>query len=318
MENKIVSRKVYALFEKHRSNRFVFVEPGGNYGDELIYRGAEKLARLAGLSFSRLDHEEFMRSSFSEDTVIYIHGGGGFVTWWSGTPEEELLHAVSGHRGAVIVGPSTFLVYPRYLAALAKKVKELLRSREVFIFNRERTSFEALKTAFSGSRVNIEHDHDTALNLTSADLPVRKTGNDKKYVLFSVRKDREMFSEQEMRILPFSLKLDPVFYCWHFQHWIDVHASAARIFTDRLHSAIVGHVFGIPVTLFSNNYHKNRSVWEYSLKDNGVKWVETEARVKEGHLDKIWSDIYMQKGLRFYYGVREKDFEKREKKMAGC
>lgn len=314
MANQIVSTKVFSLFEKYRANKFVFVEPGGNYGDELIYKGAEKLARLAGLSFTRIPHEEFLGASFPEDTVIYIHGGGGFVTWWSGAPEEELLQAASMHKGVVIAGPQTFLVYPRYLSALAGKVKQLVRAREVYLFTREKTSFEALKKVFSGSRIHVDHDHDTALNLESSDLTVRRTGSEKKYILFSIRKDRETQNDQGLRLMPFSLKLDPVFYCWHFQHWIDVHASASKIFTDRLHSAIAGHIFGIPVTLFPNSYHKNRSVWEYSLKAKGVKWPES-AGMKETQLDKIWSDHFLQRGLRFYYGVREKDFDKRAKAL---
>ena len=47
---QLASHRILELFHEFRDQPFVFVEPGGNAGDSLIYRGAEKLARAAGIS----------------------------------------------------------------------------------------------------------------------------------------------------------------------------------------------------------------------------------------------------------------------------
>jgi hypothetical protein len=47
-----------SVFKYYSSRRFVFVKPGGNYGDHLIYRGAKKVAREAGVDFRSITHRE--------------------------------------------------------------------------------------------------------------------------------------------------------------------------------------------------------------------------------------------------------------------
>lgn len=77
------------LFNKHKENdtySFLFVEPGGNCGDYLIYKGAEKLANICGIKYKSVTSHEFLDNSYPHESVVYIHGSGGFVPWWSGTP----------------------------------------------------------------------------------------------------------------------------------------------------------------------------------------------------------------------------------------
>jgi len=62
---------------------------------------------------------------------------------------------------------------------------------------------------------------------------------------------------------------------YSFKYRLGFHmANASTIITNRLHSAIIGAILGKNVELFRNSYHKNRSVWEYSLQSKGVKWIE--------------------------------------------
>ncbi|MFA5038103.1 MAG: polysaccharide pyruvyl transferase family protein [Candidatus Omnitrophota bacterium] len=310
MGNRVVSEKLFSLFKRYRPNKFVFVKPGGNYGDELIYKGAEKLALLAGLDFTSLTHEEFLKSVLPKDTVIYIHGGGGFVTWWSGSPEEILVKAVSTPGSIVISGPQTFWDNRPYLSNLTNKVKKANKARQLFIFTRERASYEAIKDGFSSTDIHVEHDHDTAFNLESPDLVIGQEA-EKRYCLFAVRQDRESPEGQAVKVRAFALKLDPINYCQSFHHWVDLHARSRVIIANRLHSAVLGHILKIPTILLGNNYHKNRSVWEYSLESRDIKWIETAVSVKENYFDEFWSNSYLQRGLRLYYGIREKDFLKR-------
>ncbi|MCK4438582.1 polysaccharide pyruvyl transferase family protein, partial [Candidatus Bathyarchaeota archaeon] len=55
-----------------------------------------------------------------------------------------------------------------------------------------------------------------------------------------------------------------------FVSWV---ANAETVYTDRLHVAILSSILGKDVTLFGNIYHKNRGVWEISLRDS-VRFVE--------------------------------------------
>jgi hypothetical protein len=55
---------------------------------------------------------------------------------------------------------------------------------------------------------------------------------------------------------------------------VRIHLFARSITTNRLHSAIIGAIAGKPVTIGPGSYHKNRSVWQYSLAERGVRWVD--------------------------------------------
>ena len=119
-------------------------------------------------------------------------------------------------------------------------------------------------------------DEDTAFALDPSDLirlsraPARPRG---RYDLIVSRKDDEMPQERP-GALGRGVELDPALYATSFEHWIRIHLHAKTIVTNRLHSAILGAIYGIPVTLMPGSYHKNRSVWEFSLKCRGVEWAD--------------------------------------------
>ena len=63
-EFKVVSNKLFNLFKRFKDHKFVFVEPGGNYGDYLIYKGAYKLANFLKIQFHSVNYQEFMNLNF--------------------------------------------------------------------------------------------------------------------------------------------------------------------------------------------------------------------------------------------------------------
>ncbi len=302
----IASEKIFNLFIKYKSKQFIFVEPGGNYGDYLIYKGAEKLANLAEIQFQSINHEEFMNSDYSKDTVTYIHGSGGFTPLWSGTPLAELRKAARDHKGITILGPSTFLTDPTYLNETFATSLTKINSQKLFLFTRDLISYEKLKECLPPS-LNVCLDHDTAFNLRINDLLNSKPVG--KYTLYCIRKDKESINIQDDASL--SGWLDPVRYCKNFNHWVFLHSRAKQIITSRLHSAILGSILGIPTTLIPNNYHKNRSVWEYSLRQRGVQWSDnipigkTSRTVNKIYpLKKLLALSKFQGLLREFYGIR--------------
>ena len=82
------------LFKTNKNSNFIFVKPGGNYGDNLIYMGAEKLAKKYSLSVQTLDHNVFLSSTPEADCIIYIHGSGGYNPWCSNNAAKCLKHAL--------------------------------------------------------------------------------------------------------------------------------------------------------------------------------------------------------------------------------
>jgi len=138
-------------------------------------------------------------------------------------------------------------------------------------YTRERTSYNALKTVLP-ERCTLHTDHDTALHLEASDLPradVRSRG----HTFYAIRNDKESRSIARQR-KPFRMWFDPVPYSSFFDEWVGHHARASAVVANRLHSAVVSTILGKPTVLLPNSYHKNRSVYEFSLADRRVEWRE--------------------------------------------
>lgn len=269
-EKNIVSKELYHLFDKLKSRRFVFVKPGGNWGDDLIYRGAEKIAGHCNIDYVSVDYNEFMSSNFSTEDVIYIHGCGGVNRYGSKKAIDLMLRAVNHYSGYVIIGPHTceadidFLI----IELMERFDKERLDNKKYF-FAREMTTFNLYKKILPDS-VKLLYDHDTALNLTKSDLKIETTI--KGYNAFFIRYDKEASVDKNFKY--FGLCIDPASYCKSFNQWLQVHVNAKCIITNRTHSSILGYILNKDVFMLPNIYHKNRSIWEYSLKNKGVKWSD--------------------------------------------
>lgn len=268
------STRLETLLTLHRQREWHFVRPGGNLGDQLIYAGAEALAGRLGLRCRHFDAENFVPTSIGSGAAVYLHGGGGLNQWGSGRALKNFVAALSIPDALVVQGPQTCetetpVVAERLRVALAES-----RAREVHLYVREQASVDYLKD-FPTPNVHLHLDHDTALQLRQEDL-LRMGGLTRppspRYVLLVNRRDDEA-PQNAARRYRGVVEMDPAYYCASLGHWIRVHAFASRIFTNRLHSAIGGALLGVPVTMTGGNYHKNRSVWEYSLRERGVEWL---------------------------------------------
>lgn len=244
----------------------------GNFGDNLIWSGLEALLRRRASPFELVPYDRLDVFSPSSEDTIYIHGGGGWVPFWSGTPERVLKDLVIRHQGQIIIGPSTFSPNMDYLEAALFAPLRIAAGRTT-VFCRDRPSFEIVASRV-GDFARVMLDHDTAMNLTRDDIldfgePV---GLSRGYRLFALRDDAESRPSGACRVL--RAPIDPVRYCYSFKHWVRLHARAGSIVTNRLHSAICGSILGVPTTLLPNSYHKARGVWEQSLAARGVQWAE--------------------------------------------
>ena len=271
----VVSTALCRILRHYRDRRFLLVEAGGNFGDELIYRGMYALAKEIGLECVSATYAEFMSARYPREWVVYVHGGGGYVPWWSGRSIHALGRALEEHSGVVILGPTTFHSDRAYLQETLRRDLDRRVSEEIFLFTREAVSHTAV-SEIAGEDAHALLDHDTALNLTSSDLlrlaPGEGTRARRRYPLYAIREDKEWLDVG--RFNPLRSPLDPIAFCRSFEHWLQLHLSARRIVTNRLHSAICGSGLGTPTTLLPNSYYKNRGVWELSLKERGVQWQD--------------------------------------------
>ncbi len=265
----IKSTKIFELFKLYKSHKLVFIKPVGNWGDELIFKGAEKLAKLAGITYESVYYDQFMKSTYPSDHVLYVYGNGGFNNIWNGEHIREFSKAVSTHSGVVILGPTTFAIDHEFLTNTILKIFKDIKSERVYMFARGLISYNALLNIIPADII-LDLDHDTALNLESTDLLANvKVG---KGTLFAIRNDEESIKLEKFK--PLLLWFDPIEFAKSFQEWLLIHDGAQEIVTNRLHSAILGIILGKKVTLLPNCYHKNHCLWEFSLKDQGVIWED--------------------------------------------
>lgn len=267
--------KLAQLFEANRNRDWYFVKPGGNWGDHLIYAGAELLARQMNLRWTDLDHSNFNPDLIPEGAALYLHGGGGLNPWGSKRAFLNLKRALSTTGTLVIQGPQTADTEASETAVLFKETFYNVNAAEVHIFSRE----ERTHSYFSDILPNVilKHiDQDTALHLNKADiieLAGLRSSPKGRYILLVVRNDDEApagsLSTKESAVM-----MDPAYFATSFRHWIRIHAYARRIISNRLHSSIVGALLEKPVELAAGSYHKNRSIWDYSLKERGVEWKD--------------------------------------------
>lgn len=270
------NEKLETIFQRYRDRNFIFVEPGGNWGDHLIYRGAERLARQTRINFVSLTFTQFMQEHPEPNVAIYLHGGGGFNTIYKGDDLDALTHALRHYSGPIIQGPQTTEDSVQYLRLLASRI-EGAGNPNFYLFTREKVTWQNLRRVIADDQVKIRLDHDTAFHLTREDL-LGAGSFRPRYKLLALREDEE----QPAHDLPFrhfrGLRLDPARYATSLDHWVRIHAHSHSIITNRTHSAIVSAILGIPATLLPGSYHKNHSIWEYSLRDRGVNWQDWPAQ----------------------------------------
>lgn len=244
----------------------------GNFGDNLIWLGLEYLLRRQGLDFEVVPFSKLRDFSPSQTDTVYVHGGGGWVPFWSGVPERVLKDLVTRHKGRIVVGPSTFSPDKEYLGSALFAPLSSAADR-CFVFCRDQPSFDIVASEV-GESVEVILDHDTALNLTRDEVLAfgEPVGPNRGYRLYALRNDAETRPPGACRVL--RAPVDPIGYSYSFKHWVRLHARAGSIVTNRLHSAICGSILGVPTTLLPNSYHKARGVWELSLAARGVQWAD--------------------------------------------
>ena len=278
-----VSQSLQQVFHSHRDRKWIFLRGLVNWGDELLFQGAERMADNLGLQWKSFETAEFEATKTTADHCIYLQGGGGFNSWSSGRAFVNLKLALQRPVHTVVQGPLSIGGDKAWLKNEFDHSISTRNCQHFCIFAREKFSLRTLEEVLDPARGTILRiDHDTALALGAEDLAaiadIRQIpiGN---YDLIVVREDPEqpqsVVSSDSHMIVSTGIAIDPAYEATSFKHWVRIHLFARSIVTNRLHSSIIGRIAGKPVVVGPGSYHKNRSVWEYSMANDGPAWIES-------------------------------------------
>jgi len=202
--------------------------------------------------------------------VILINGGGNINDFYAAGRSFVLKILEANPNSEIIIAPETF-----YFSKKSPFISVLARSsQKIHIFCRERYSYSLMTSFKLPSNFHVYLSPDTAFYLSAVDF-VKKglvspcTG--RIYDLVCLRTDKEAVISRvtlTKKIQRQSAIIKDISEFASFQEYVSSVMWARKIYTDRLHVAILGHILGKDVYLFPNVYYKNKAVFEYSLIDN--------------------------------------------------
>ena len=280
----------------NRGKYICVITPGGNHGDTLIHMGLIKKLEENRIKYTCLNLESLYRENLllgakyliniglwkigmnlgfqlldlpQETELILFEGGGYMNDVWYGPV--LLRQVMKKNNLPVTVAPQS------YLFTHTRIYKYFEDERAVHLFCREPYSLEHLKKKGLPSNVSTVLSPELALYLTKEDLEQFIEPRDDDYQLIAFRRDKESALEKTAKDEVIEISDNPLVADVSMEKtlkdFISTIYNAETVYTDRLHVAILAMILGKTVTFFGNKYHKNRGVWEYSLKDH-VQFVE--------------------------------------------
>ena len=312
--------KFEEILLQHRKDHFLVVDPLGGKGDQLIYMGMEKKLRKLNINYKVLRyktmHARFfkvkkmisllrLRESVTEKLehvtrttynlvykkvneirdafadVILLRGGAYLNDVWK---EYEILENTTRDNPdcAIIVAPQSFFFnsttrFPEFFEG---------SKQEIYLFCRERYSYNLLLSMNFPKNVHVYLSHDAALYLSKDDFNPRNGS----YDLICPRGDRESAVDWRIEDLrkrrnagltdsghPIdNVLMGDLDLIGDFRAFVNLIEGSRRVYTDRLHVAILSAILGKDTFLYPNSYPKNKGVYEFSLyKFSNVRFVDS-------------------------------------------
>lgn len=289
-----------SFLEEHSDDTIFGITPGGNHGDSLIHMGMVKKLDEFGCIYKCLNLEGAYRRNavlgakylaniaawklgfgrgfdlldIPGDAELVLFDGGGYMNdiWYGLVLLKQVL---KGHRMPIAVGPQSYWFESTDFMSL------FTDDRPVTLFCREPFSRDLLSAKPKPPQVEVLMSKDTALYLDQGDLDPLAVPSEGTYDLVCFRRDKETIILKEMKREVIEQAQNPmvddISKKGLLRDFVSTVANARRIHTDRLHVAILAHILGKEATLYDNRYHKNRGVYEYSLRhDPKIRFVESK------------------------------------------
>jgi exopolysaccharide biosynthesis predicted pyruvyltransferase EpsI len=214
-----------------------------------------------------------------KDEIILIQGGGNIGELYkNGTYLlKTILH--NNKKNRIIVAPQSYFFKSRgsIFSLFFRK-----NHSKILLFCREKYSYDLLQSLNLPKNVSIFLSPCTAFYLAESDF--QKLPN--LINLFCFRNDCEKrlsvgFTNSLIKSIKISAIVKDIashpYTENNFSEYLYSIQISKRVFTDRLHVAILAAVLKKEVVLFANSYWKNKGVYEYTLKEfQNVQFVEDE------------------------------------------
>lgn len=232
------------VFGEWRQAKALLFHDSGNPGDKLIRLGERRL--FGDYQIECWPVEELLPGQdFIPDVVFF--GGGGNMSYAYDYPTAQ-------RRAAI-----------RYAKARHLPIVVLPQSWECSV-----PEFHDCYRLFAREAYSMRHENRARLapDCALAYVPSRDYGVPAPVVGELFRRDRE-----GMVAYPKDSQ-DPSDTSLTAESYLALIAAYQEIHTDRLHCAIGAMMLGRDVTLYPNNYHKNKGVFEMWLQSRGCKFAE--------------------------------------------
>lgn len=285
----------FESFLAENGNKKIYViSPGGNCGDTLIHMGLVKKLKGVNADYIYMNLEKVYKKRISvgvkyllniasfkaglnphfrlfripREVELILFEGGGYMNdlYYGLVLLKEILK--NSKKTPVAVAPNSFWFCKTDFKAL------FASERPVTLFCREKYSYALLSEMRLPENVEVHLSKDTSLYLTQEDLDGLILSKARKNNLVCFRSDRESMIPKKakqqiirkVRENSSNLLVADISKWGSLKAYVSAVANSGKIYTDRLHVAIVAHILRKEFTLFDNCYHKNRGVYEYSLK----------------------------------------------------
>ncbi len=285
-KENVVPLDIISYLESFPKETVYYCPNPGNAGDALIASATYQLFDRCGVIYDTIS--ENIRAidnlDFLKDKIVMYGGGGNFVKYYKHAAIAlERLHSVAKK---LIILPHTISGHEVLLKGFGSHVDLICR---------EEVSFQYVQSVATDANVFLAED--LAIHLDIEELFGRVYCNDFIYptriywkrAWAQIKKRLACFrvdDEKTSLLLPIDnidlsalyghyinmgkrLEVDEVSY--HFLHFIQ---AFSEIRTNRLHAAIGAALLGKKVYFYPNSYHKNESIYRYSLQEKfpHVKW----------------------------------------------
>lgn len=281
-------KDLYQFLFENKDAFLTVIQPGGNNGDELIYKGLNKKLKDIKIEYKEIKYRESKLSrrisrinekvgtnlrevSISKKTdLILIHGGANINDYW-GQGTRLLKNLILHYNVPIAVAPQTFYFTKTNISEIIKKAKQ-----DIHLFCREETSYSSLGRMQLPDNVKIYLSDDTAFYLSKGDFAHLNGCNDKKdYALLCFRDDKESKVSSDVNETFKEIFMDrgieiinegDISVNQSFEDFVKIIAGAKIVVADRLHVGVLSSILEKPTLILPNSYFKNKAIYEYSLK----------------------------------------------------
>ncbi len=275
-----------------------------NIGDVLIWKGTEDfLSGASGKCLYRASIETYVRPDISTETIILLQGGGNFGDLWRRHTDFVMRVLNDFPDNKVIILPQT--VHYKSREVLMADALQMSKHKNLIICARDKVTYQILNNHFKVSNILLLPD--MAFCINSSLLKKYAKNSKAKYLFFyrkdveraeydfsrylnqdtvEVREwpsmDKNLFASYILigfsilrKRLPHILLLKrltdwyavKVYMPYLFRLGVRFISSYEKVYSTRLHGAILAIMLGKEVTFFDNSYGKNSSFFNSWLKD---------------------------------------------------